>query len=57
MSFTRAKKKLVIFGSKMTLKSDRLLSDFFTLMETNKWIIELKKKVNEEHRDGNIPQK
>lgn len=42
VSFTRAKKKLVIFGSRKTLGSDKLLSDFLDLMDRNGWIYTLK---------------
>ena len=42
VSFTRAKKKLIIIGSKSTLSADdRLLSDFFSLIEEKKWILDL----------------
>lgn len=41
MSFTRAKRKLVIFGSRSTLQSDRLLADFFKLMDGKGWIYAL----------------
>ncbi len=41
MSFTRAKKKLVIFGSRSTLQSDRLLAEFFKHMESRDWILRL----------------
>lgn len=42
VSFTRAKKKLIIIGSKSTLSADDcLLSDFFSLIEERKWILDL----------------
>jgi len=41
VSFTRAKKKLIIFGSRKTLQSDKLLEDFFALMESKNWIRQL----------------
>lgn len=41
VSFTRAKKKLVIFGSRMTLSQDKLLGDFFELMREKNWIYRL----------------
>ena len=43
MSLTRAKKKLVIFGSRGTLQTDRLMSEFFDLMQENGWIMDLLK--------------
>lgn len=43
VSLTRAKKKLVIFGSRGTLQSDRLLSEFFDLMSGRGWIVDLVK--------------
>ncbi|KAF6760438.1 AAA domain-containing protein [Ephemerocybe angulata] len=41
VSFTRARSKLVIFGSRKTLKSDPLLAQFFELMEGRGWVYEL----------------
>ncbi|KAJ9114076.1 hypothetical protein QFC22_005896 [Naganishia vaughanmartiniae] len=42
VSFTRAKKKLIIIGSKSTLSADdRLLSDFFALVKERDWIADL----------------
>lgn len=38
VSFTRAKKKLVVFGSQSTLKQDALLRKFFDLMAERQWI-------------------
>jgi hypothetical protein len=50
VSFTRAKKKLIIIGSKSTLSADdRLLSDFFSLIEEKKWILDLPRGVTELH--------
>jgi DNA replication ATP-dependent helicase Dna2 len=43
VSLTRAKKKLVIFGSRGTLQTDRLMSEFFDLMQENGWIMDLLK--------------
>jgi DNA replication ATP-dependent helicase Dna2 len=37
VSFTRARRKLVIFGSRRTLAADRLLSDFFALVDEKGW--------------------
>ncbi|KAH8084106.1 AAA domain-containing protein [Filobasidium floriforme] len=47
VSLTRAKKKLVIFGSRGTLQSDRLLSEFFDLMDGKGWIVDLLKSDEE----------
>lgn len=38
VSFTRAKKKLVVFGSRKTLGKDQLLKRFITLMDDRHWI-------------------
>ena len=41
MSFTRARSKLIIFGSRKTLKAVPMLKDFFSLMEDREWIYTL----------------
>jgi DNA replication ATP-dependent helicase Dna2 len=41
VSFTRAKAKLVIFGSASTLTVDRLMSDFVKLMDGRGWTLRL----------------
>ncbi|KAF7346336.1 DNA replication helicase [Mycena sanguinolenta] len=41
VSFTRARSKLIIFGSRRTLQSAPLLQDFFELVESKGWIVEL----------------
>ena len=41
VSFTRARSKLVIFGSRKTLQREPLLAQFFDLMENQKWILVL----------------
>jgi DNA replication ATP-dependent helicase Dna2 len=41
VSFTRARAKLVIFGSRKTLQREPLLAQFFKLMEEQKWILHL----------------
>jgi DNA replication ATP-dependent helicase Dna2 len=41
VSFTRARSKLVIFGSRKTLGADELLAEFFELMDEQGWIFEL----------------
>lgn len=49
VSFTRAKKKLVIFGSRRTLSSDRLLADFFALVDEQQWVRQLPVGANRLH--------
>ncbi|KAL5490161.1 DNA2 [Sanghuangporus weigelae] len=41
VAFTRAQAKLVIFGSRRTLKASPLLSDFFEFMEERGWVLTL----------------
>ena len=41
VSFTRARSKLVIFGSRKTLQREPLLAQFFDLMESQGWILAL----------------
>ncbi|KDR70214.1 hypothetical protein GALMADRAFT_76567, partial [Galerina marginata CBS 339.88] len=41
VSFTRARSKLVIFGSRKTLERDPLLAQFFGLMEGQGWVVRL----------------
>jgi DNA replication ATP-dependent helicase Dna2 len=41
VSFTRARAKLVLFGSRKTLQRDPLLAQFFKLMEEKRWILRL----------------
>lgn len=41
VSFTRAKSKLVLFGSRKTLESTPLLEEFFKLMDLHRWILKL----------------
>lgn len=47
VSFTRAKRKLIIVGSKTTLSCAERLSEFITLMDRNKWILDLPKESTE----------
>jgi DNA replication ATP-dependent helicase Dna2 len=49
VSFTRAKRKLVIFGSRRTLASDCLLAGFLLLMDKKGWIYQLPKGADEVH--------
>ena len=41
VSFTRARSKLVLFGSRKTLQREPLLAQFFGLMEEQGWIFQL----------------
>ncbi|BEI94616.1 uncharacterized protein CcaverHIS019_0701880 [Cutaneotrichosporon cavernicola] len=41
VSFTRAKAKLVVFGSSSTLAGDRLMADFLKLMDSRGWMLRL----------------
>lgn len=41
VSFTRARSKLVIFGSRSTLRCDALLEQFFDLVDEHKWYMRL----------------
>ncbi|KAK0473383.1 DNA replication factor Dna2-domain-containing protein [Armillaria novae-zelandiae] len=41
VSFTRARSKLIIFGSRKTLQDVPLLKEFFALMEGQNWIMQL----------------
>lgn len=41
VSFTRARSKLIIIGSRKTLQSTPLLTEFFSLMERQNWILRL----------------
>ncbi|KAK2462805.1 hypothetical protein APHAL10511_005196 [Amanita phalloides] len=50
VSFTRARRKLVIFGSRSTLQGVQLLDDFFQLMEGNGWILQLPPGADDVHR-------
>lgn len=51
VSFTRARSKLVIFGSRKTLKADPLLAQFFELMEERGWVYELPVNAHLVHKD------
>ncbi|THG99127.1 hypothetical protein EW026_g3162 [Hermanssonia centrifuga] len=41
VSFTRARSKLIIFGSRKTLQSAPLMEEFFSLMDERGWILKL----------------
>lgn len=49
VSFTRAKSKLIIFGSRKTLKAAPLLEDFFELMEERDWVYALPPGADKAH--------
>ncbi|CAE6444548.1 unnamed protein product [Rhizoctonia solani] len=49
VSFTRARSKLVIFGSRETLKCDRLLEQFFDLVDQQGWYMRLPKDAHLMH--------
>ncbi|KAL1751935.1 DNA replication factor Dna2-domain-containing protein [Schizophyllum commune] len=49
VSFTRARAKLVIFGSRKTLQTTPLLKEFFALMEGKGWILPLTPGADTEH--------
>lgn len=49
VSFTRARSKLIIFGSRKTLQSAPLLQEFLMLMEEKGWILPLPPKADVLH--------
>jgi DNA replication ATP-dependent helicase Dna2 len=49
VAFTRARSKLVIFGSRSTLSRVPLLESFFQLMEGEGWILRLPSNAHEAH--------
>lgn len=49
VSFTRARSKLVIFGSRKTLGREPLLQEFFELVESRGWILQLEIGAVEAH--------
>jgi len=49
VAFTRARSKLVIFGSRSTLTRTPLLESFFQLMEGEGWIFQLPSDAHETH--------
>lgn len=54
VSFTRARSKLVIFGSRSTLGGDKLLGDFFELMDEQGWMFKLPPGANVLHSLSNF---
>ncbi|KAK0217033.1 AAA domain-containing protein [Armillaria fumosa] len=60
VSFTRARSKLIIFGSRKTLQDVPLLKEFFALMEGQNWIMQLPPKADVSHArafDATTPSK
>jgi DNA replication ATP-dependent helicase Dna2 len=55
VAFTRARSKLVIFGSRSTLSRTPLLESFFQLMEGEGWIFQLPKDAHEAHAEALSP--
>jgi DNA replication ATP-dependent helicase Dna2 len=49
VSFTRARSKLIIFGSRGTLKCDQLLEQFFDLVDEKGWYTQLPKDAHLMH--------
>lgn len=49
VAFTRARSKLVIFGSRSTLARTSLLESFFQLIEGERWIFQLPRDAHEAH--------
>ncbi|TCD66888.1 Tripartite DNA replication factor [Steccherinum ochraceum] len=49
VAFTRARSKLIIFGSRSTLQAVPLLTEFFTLMNERGWILRLPKDADQLH--------
>jgi DNA replication ATP-dependent helicase Dna2 len=49
VSFTRARSKLIIIGSRKTLNSTELLSVFLGLMDERGWILTLPANADEKH--------
>ncbi|OCH89164.1 Dna2-domain-containing protein [Obba rivulosa] len=47
--FTRARSKLIIFGSRKTLQAAPLLSEFFELMDQQQWVLHLPPGAHEMH--------
>jgi len=52
VSFTRARSKLVIFGSRKTLNTTPLMKQFFTLLEEKGWILRLPSGADKMHPIG-----
>ncbi|KAJ3830368.1 Dna2-domain-containing protein [Lentinula raphanica] len=52
VSFTRAKSKLIIIGSRKTLQGAPLLKEFFSLMDSQDWILTLPHGADAVHADA-----
>ena len=55
VAFTRARAKLIIFGSRTTLARTPLLESFFQLMEGEGWILHLPRDALEIHAEALFP--
>jgi DNA replication ATP-dependent helicase Dna2 len=55
VAFTRARAKLVVFGSRTTLARTPLLESFFQLMEGEGWILQLPRGAHEIHAEALFP--
>jgi len=49
VSFTRARSKLVIIGSRKTLQGNVLFKKFFGIMDEKKWVLTLEKNAHRIH--------
>lgn len=49
MSFTRARSKLIIFGSRRTLETTPLLREFFYLMDEKAWVLNMPREAHVPH--------
>jgi len=52
VAFTRARSKLIIIGSRTTLSSNALLNNFVALMDSNRWMYNLRTDAHLIHRMG-----
>ncbi|KAF8273386.1 AAA domain-containing protein [Lactarius quietus] len=55
VAFTRARAKLIIFGSRTTLSRTPLLESFFKLMEGEGWILQLPRGALDMHAEALFP--
>ena len=49
VTFTRARSKLIIIGSRKTLQGNDLLKKFFGIMDEKKWVLTLEKDAHRIH--------
>ncbi|KAF8979793.1 Tripartite DNA replication factor [Entomortierella lignicola] len=54
VAFTRAKKKLVVFGSRLTLQGSPVFEQFLRLMEQQNWVLKLAPQSQHQHPLLNI---